>query len=41
MMPGSDTSFLEVNAQVSLKVVTDDSFRDNKTMKIYILRLFY
>ena len=29
MMPGSDTSFLEVNAQVSLKVVADDSFRDN------------
>ena len=33
-MPGSDTYFLEVRAGVSLKVATDDSSRDNETIKI-------
>ena len=33
-MPGSDTYFLEVNAHVSLRVATDDSFRDKESMKI-------
>ena len=33
-MPGSDTCFLEVCARVSLKVTTEDSFRDKKSMKI-------
>ena len=29
-MPGSDTYFLEVSADLSLKVATDVSFRDKK-----------
>ena len=33
-MPGSVTYFLEVIAHVSLKVITDDSFRDKETLKI-------
>ena len=33
-MSGSDTYFLEVSAQVSVKVATEDSFRDKETMKI-------
>ena len=37
IMPGSDIYFLEVSAHISLKVATDDSFRDKETMKI----LFY
>ena len=32
-MPGSDTYFLEVCAHLSLKIATDDSFRDKETMK--------
>ena len=31
---GSDTNFLEVSTQVSLKVAIDDCFRDKETMKI-------
>ena len=34
VMPGLDTYFLEVNAHVSLKVATDDCFRDKESMKI-------
>ena len=34
IMPGSDTYFLEVNAHVSLREATDDSFRDKESMKI-------
>ena len=33
-MPGLDTYFLEVNAHVSLKVATDDCFRDKESMNI-------
>ena len=33
IMPGSDAYFLEVSAHVSLKVATDDSFRDKETVK--------
>ena len=33
IMPGSDTYFLEVCAHLSLKIATDDSFRDKETMK--------
>ena len=33
-MPGADTYLLEVSAHVSLKVATDDSFRDKETMEI-------
>ena len=33
IMPYSDTCFLEVSAHVSLKVATDDSFRDKKHWK--------
>ena len=33
-MAGSETYFLEVSAHVSLKVATNNSFRDKKTMKI-------
>ena len=40
-MPGADIYFLEVSAHVSLKVATDNSFRDKETMKIQILRLFF
>ena len=32
-MPGSAIFFLEMSAHVSLKVATDDSFRDKETMK--------
>ena len=34
IMPDSDTDFLEVGAHVSLKVATDNSFRDKETMEI-------
>ena len=34
VMPGSDSYFLEVSAHLSLKVTTDNSFRDKQTMKI-------
>ena len=34
VMPGLDTYFLKMSAHVSLKVATDNSFRDKKTMKI-------
>ena len=37
IMPGSDTYLLEVSAHVSLKVATDDSFRDKETMKNWFL----
>ena len=33
-MPASDTYFLEVSAHVSLKVATNDYFRDKESMKI-------
>ena len=33
IVPGLDTSFLEVSGHVSLKVATDDSFREKETMK--------
>ena len=33
-MAGSETYFLEVSAHVSLKVATNNSFIDKKTMKI-------
>ena len=36
-MADSDTYFLEVTAHVSLKVATNNSFRDKKTMNIYYL----
>ena len=32
-MPGSDKYFLEVSAHLSLKVATDDCFRDKETTK--------
>ena len=32
-MPGSDTYFPEVSAQVSLKVAEDDVFRGQETIK--------
>ena len=32
-MAGLDTYFLEVSAHVSLKLATEDSFRDKETMK--------
>ena len=31
--PGSDTHFLEVSGNVSLKVATVDSFSDKETMR--------
>ena len=34
IMPDSDTYFLEVGAHVSLKVATDNSFRDKEIMEI-------
>ena len=34
IMPDSDKDFLEVSAHVSLKVATDNSFRDKETMEI-------
>ena len=34
LLSGSDTYFLEVSANVSLKVATKDSFSDKATMKI-------
>ena len=34
IMPSPDAYFLEVSANVSLKVATDDSFSDKETMKI-------
>ena len=40
-MPGLDTSLMNVSAHVSLKVATDDSFKDKRTINIYILRLFF
>ena len=33
-MPACDTYFIEVGAHASLKVVTEDYFRDKETMKI-------
>ena len=33
IMPGSAAYFLEVGVHISLKVATDDSFRDKETMK--------
>ena len=33
-MSGSDKNFPDVIAHVSLKVITDDSFRDKEAMKI-------
>ena len=33
-MAGSDTYFLEVSEHFSLKVSTNNSFRDKETMKI-------
>ena len=33
-MPGSDTYFLEVSANVSPKVATNNSFRDKETKKV-------
>ena len=39
-IPCSDTYFLEVDARVSLKVVTKGSIRGKKTLKIQIFRLF-
>ena len=40
-MSGSNTYFLEVSAQVSLKLATKDIFRDQELMKIEIVRLFF
>ena len=40
-MAWSDAYFLEVSAQVLLKVAAKDYFRDKETMKIYIFRLFF
>ena len=34
LMPASDTYFLEVSVHVSLKVATNDYFRDKESMKI-------
>ena len=39
-MPGSDTCFLEVTANVSLKVAIKDYSIDKKTKKMEIFRLF-
>ena len=39
-MPGLDTCFLEVGAHVSLKVATNDYFRDKETIKISTLGCF-
>ena len=39
-MPGSDTYFLEVSAQISLKVATNNSFRDKKLWKFSFLGYF-
>ena len=33
-MPGSYIYFLEVSSHISLKVATEDSFRDKETMEI-------
>lgn len=41
ILPSSITCFLEISAHVTLKLVTINSFRDKKTLKIYILRLFF
>ena len=41
ILPSSITSFPEISAHVTLKVVTIDSFRHKKTLKIFILRLFF
>ena len=40
-MVGSDTSFQELRAHVSLKVNSKDYFRDKGTMKILIFRLLF
>ena len=39
-MPGLDTCFLKVSTHVSLKVATNDYFRDKETIKISILGYF-
>ena len=41
IMLSSDRHFLEVRAHISLKVATDNSFRDKETMEIEILKLFF
>ena len=41
ILPSSITCFLEISAHVTLKLVTINSFRAKKTLKIYILRLFF
>ena len=39
-MPGSNTHFQEVSAQVSLTVATNNSFRDKKLRKFRFLGYF-
>ena len=39
-MPGSNTYFLEMSAEVSLDVATKDSFEIKKSKNLAFLRLF-
>ena len=41
LMAGSDTYFLEVSAQISLKLLFVTCFREKETTKIKLSRLFF